>query len=111
MNELPLRHLGVLLNALAGGLYAFYFVMAITVLHLPPGRFPYVVSILGVIVMCALGAKTTTEGDRRTINIGYLVTLVNVLGGIGSVAIIVADWAGPESALWHFMNTPPFPVH
>lgn len=99
----------ILANVVSAFVFAIYFVMAMVVLKLPPGIFPYAVSIVGAAAMCGVAIRAVSEADRGSVMIGNLLTAVNIVVSIGIFAVIVAQLNGHDSVIGRILNYVPFP--
>lgn len=84
--------------------FTVYFVVAIVILHIPPGRFPYAISIVGATLMCWLAVWLVKQSDRTSVRLGYVWTAVNIFISSLDILGVTAHFIGPSSILWRMMN-------
>jgi hypothetical protein len=101
---LPWRHPAVVLNAISGIFFAVYFVEAIVILHIPPGRTPFAISVAGAAFMCCCAVWGVSESDKATVRVGYLLTALNIFTSCGHILIVLSYLTGQNSRLWRMMN-------
>lgn len=98
------KHPAVFLNVISGMFFTVYFVVAIAILHIPPGRYPYPISIVGASLMCLGAVWLVSESDKTSVRIGYVWTAINIFVSSAHILIIISHLAGPNSSLWRMMN-------
>ncbi len=97
----------MVMTVIAAILYAFDFFMEIVVLKLPPYRVPWAVSIFGAVMIICCGFMAITVPD---VPYGFAMTVAifNLFTGSGLFLVVIGDFLGPGSGLYHFMNSRPF---